>query len=87
MRIGIARDHAFGFYYPDDLAALRAAGAELVPIDTLHDARLPAVDGLFIGGGFPEVYMAELEANASLRARHRRSHRRRPVRPMPNAAG
>jgi cobyrinic acid a,c-diamide synthase len=49
LRIGIARDRAFGFYYPDDLAALQAAGAELVPFDTLHDRRLPAIDGLFIG--------------------------------------
>ena len=68
IRIGIARDRAFGFYYPDDLAALRAAGAELVPFDTLRDAHLPMVDGLFIGGGFPEVFMAELQANASLRS-------------------
>ncbi len=68
LRIGIARDKAFGFYYPDDLAALRAAGAELLPFDTLHDAHLPRVDGLFIGGGFPEVFMAELQANASLRS-------------------
>jgi cobyrinic acid a,c-diamide synthase len=67
LRIGIARDKAFGFYYPDDLAALQAAGAELVGIDTLHDARLPALDGLFIGGGFPELFMAELEANVALR--------------------
>ncbi|MBU6261065.1 MAG: cobyrinic acid a,c-diamide synthase, partial [Burkholderiales bacterium] len=68
LRIGIARDRAFGFYYPDDLAALEAAGAELVPIDTLHDARLPpALDGLFIGGGFPEACMDELAANAALR--------------------
>jgi cobyrinic acid a,c-diamide synthase len=71
LRIGIARDRAFGFYYPDDLAALEAAGAELVPIDTLHDSRLPAIDGLFIGGGFPETCMAELEANAALRAEMR----------------
>jgi len=68
VRIGIARDRAFGFYYPDDLAALRAAGAELVPFDTLRDAHLPTVDGLFIGGGFPEVFMAELQANATLRS-------------------
>jgi len=67
LRIGIARDRAFGFYYPDDLTALEAAGAELVPIDTMHDARLPALDGLFIGGGFPETCMAELEANVALR--------------------
>ena len=55
LRIGIARDRAFGFYYPDDLAALEATGAELVAIDTLHDARLPDIDGLVIGGGFPEA--------------------------------
>ncbi|HSN33460.1 MAG TPA: cobyrinate a,c-diamide synthase, partial [Ideonella sp.] len=59
LRIGIARDKAFGFYYPDDLAALQAAGARLLPFDTLHDARLPeALDGVFIGGGFPELFAA-----------------------------
>ncbi|EHR72132.1 cobyrinic acid a,c-diamide synthase [Burkholderiales bacterium JOSHI_001] len=68
LRIGIARGAAFGFYYPDDLAALQAHGATLVPIDMLADRTLPALDGLFIGGGFPEVYMAELEANRPLRA-------------------
>ncbi|MCE3269866.1 MAG: dsrN [Ramlibacter sp.] len=68
VRIGIARDRAFSFYYPDDLAALEAAGARLVPFDTLRDSRLPDVDGLFIGGGFPETCMAELEANAAMRA-------------------
>jgi len=72
LRIGVARDRAFGFYYVDDLEALEAAGAEIVPVDTLSDARLPDVDGLVIGGGFPEVYMAALEANASLRADIRR---------------
>ena len=67
VRIGVARDRAFAFYYPDDLAALEAAGARLVPFDTLRDARLPAVDGVFIGGGFPEMFLDELEANAALR--------------------
>ena len=67
VRIGIARDEAFGFYYPDDLAALRRAGAELVPIDTLNDHTLPTLDGLFIGGGFPETCMERLEANRGLR--------------------
>ena len=67
VRIGIARDRAFGFYYPDDLAALQAAGATLVPIDTLHDTRLPALDGLFVGGGFPEACLDALQANAALR--------------------
>jgi cobyrinic acid a,c-diamide synthase len=67
VRIGIARDAAFGFYYPGDLDALRAAGAELVEFDALRAAHLPQVDGLFIGGGFPETHMQELAANASLR--------------------
>ncbi|WP_035384720.1 cobyrinate a,c-diamide synthase [Ferriphaselus sp. R-1] len=67
VRIAIARDRAFGFYYADDLDALEAAGAELVPFDTLSDAHLPPVDGLYIGGGFPEACAVELEANASLR--------------------
>src|SRR5574341_1213934 len=68
LRLGIARDSAFGFYYPGDLEALRAAGVQLVPFDALRDRRLPAVDALFIGGGFPETHMAALAANAELRA-------------------
>jgi cobyrinic acid a,c-diamide synthase len=68
VRIGVAHDAAFGFYYPDDIAALQEAGAELVYFNTLTDATLPEIDGLFIGGGFPESYLHTLEANASLRA-------------------
>ncbi len=68
LRVAVARDGAFGFYYPDDIEALRAAGAELVFVDTMADARLPEVDALFIGGGFPETHMERLEANAPLRA-------------------
>jgi len=68
VRVGIARDAAFGFYYPGDLEALRAAGAELVTFDALHDERVPLVDGLFIGGGFPETHMDALAANSGLRA-------------------
>lgn len=68
LRVGIARDSAFGFYYPGDLEALRDAGAELVPFDALRDKRLPAVDALFIGGGFPETHMDALAANAEMRA-------------------
>jgi cobyrinic acid a,c-diamide synthase len=71
VRIGIARDAAFGFYYADDLESLERAGAELVPFNTLTDARLPEVDGLFIGGGFPETHARELEANGALRAQIR----------------
>jgi len=67
IKVGVARDAAFGFYYPGDLDALQAAGAELVMFDALRDARLPAVDGLFIGGGFPETHMDALAANRALR--------------------
>jgi len=67
VRIGIARDAAFGFYYPEDLTRLRRAGAELVPFDTLHDTSLPEVDGLLIGGGFPETQMEALERNQPMR--------------------
>lgn len=68
VKIGIARDTAFGFYYADDLEALEATGAELVFFNTLSDTQLPEIDGLFIGGGFPETQMAALEANGALRA-------------------
>lgn len=67
LRIGIARDAAFGFYYPDDLDALQQAGAELVFFNCLDDEQLPDVDGLFIGGGFPESFLPELHANQSMR--------------------
>jgi cobyrinic acid a,c-diamide synthase len=67
LRIGIARDRAFGFYYPGDLEAFRQAGAELVDIDTLHAPALPQIDALFIGGGFPERHAAALSANHGLR--------------------
>ena len=87
VRIGIARDAAFGFYYPGDLEALRAAGAELVAFDALHD-RAPAA------GGRP-VHRRRIPRNAHGRARGeqrpaRRAARRRSkpgCRPTPSAAG
>jgi len=66
VRIAIARDAAFGFYYPDDLEAFEQAGAELITFDTLTDSHLPEADGLFIGGGFPETQLEALSANKSL---------------------
>jgi cobyrinic acid a,c-diamide synthase len=67
-RIGLAHDRAFGFYYADDIDALKAGGAELIAIDTLMDNHLPdRLDGLLVGGGFPEMFMVELEANRTLR--------------------
>jgi cobyrinic acid a,c-diamide synthase len=73
IRIGIARDRAFGFYYSDDLEALVDAGAELLAFDALRDSRLPPVDALFIGGGFPETAAPMLQSNSALRAQIRRA--------------
>jgi cobyrinic acid a,c-diamide synthase len=65
-RIGVIRDRAFNFYYPENLEALMENGAELVFTDSFHD-RLPEIDGLYIGGGFPEFFLKELEENRGLR--------------------
>jgi len=68
-KIAVIRDSAFHFYYEDNLEALRQQGAELVFINSLEDQALPDdIQGLYIGGGFPEVFAAELEANKSFRA-------------------
>lgn len=67
LRLAYAQDRAFGFYYQEDLDRLRELGVELLPLDTLGDARLPKCDGLILGGGFPEMFIEELEANGSLR--------------------
>jgi cobyrinic acid a,c-diamide synthase len=66
-RIGLARDEAFHFYYADNLARLEGLGAVLVPFSPLHDSALPDVDGLYIGGGYPEAHAAALSANAAMR--------------------
>jgi cobyrinic acid a,c-diamide synthase len=65
-RIGIAMDEAFHFYYEDNLRRLAHLGAELVPFSPLRDQRLPDVDGLYLGGGYPEVHAAALAANRGM---------------------
>ena len=68
LRIAIAQDPVFGFYYPDDMEKLRQAGAELLPFNTLQDTALPEdIDGLIIGGGFPETHMQALATNVEMR--------------------
>jgi cobyrinic acid a,c-diamide synthase len=71
-RIGYAQDEAFHFYYEDNLRRLRAAGATLIPISPIHDSGMPEVDGLYIGGGYPEVHAQALAANSSMRDSIRR---------------
>ena len=72
VRIGVARDRAFCFYYEDSLDLLRQLGAELIPFSPLADERLPdGLQGLYLGGGYPELYAAQLEKNAALRGQIR----------------
>jgi cobyrinic acid a,c-diamide synthase len=66
-RIGYARDAAFHFYYEENLRRLTELGAELVPFSPLADGRLPDVDGLYLGGGYPEVHAAALADNRTLK--------------------
>jgi cobyrinic acid a,c-diamide synthase len=67
LRLAYLHDRAFGFYYQEDIDTLRDAGVEMLPVDALKDGALPDCDGLLIGGGFPEVFAEELEANAGIR--------------------
>ncbi len=67
-RIGVFRDSAFTFYYPENLEALEHAGAELVFLSPLNASSLPEVDALYVGGGFPETHAARLAQATALHA-------------------
>lgn len=67
VRIGVIQDSAFQFYYAENLEALKDEGAELITVNALKDESLPDLDGLYIGGGFPETSARELAANSSFR--------------------
>ncbi len=67
VRIGVAQDEVCSFYYPSSLEVLAEFGVELVPFSPLNDSRLPDVAGVVLGGGFPEMFVKELSANASMR--------------------
>lgn len=67
VKVGIIKDRAFTFYYPENLESLEQAGAELVFINALSDQGIPDIDALFIGGGFPEIFARELSRNRPFR--------------------
>ncbi len=66
IRVGVANDEAFCFYYPENLEVMRDNGAEIVTFSPIRDA-LPDADAFYLGGGYPELYATQLEDNASLR--------------------
>jgi len=68
VRVAVVRDTAFSFYYPENLEALEAAGAQVVPVSATRDPALPDVDALYVGGGFPETNVESLAANAGFAA-------------------
>jgi len=72
ITIGVIRDRAFTFYYPENLEFLAENGAQIRFIDALSEEDLPAVDALYIGGGFPEIFARDLAANDTLRQSIRR---------------
>ena len=68
VRIGVAQDQAFCFYYPDNLELLKAAGAEIITFSPIYDDTLPDVEMLYLGGGYPELHGEVLARNVSMRA-------------------
>ncbi len=75
VTVGVARDEAFTFYYPESLATLHELGAEIVYFSPLHDDVLPQADGYIFGGGFPEIFARELSANVPMIDSVRRNSR------------
>jgi cobyrinic acid a,c-diamide synthase len=74
VKLGVAKDEVFSFYYQDNLEALEANQAELVYFSPLNDAQVPDVDAVYIGGGYPEIFARELEANQLMRKSLKKFH-------------
>jgi len=74
LRVGVARDEAFTFYYEDNLDLLRHWGFQVVEFSPLHDSSLPPADLLYLGGGFPEVFAEPLSRNAAMKEALLRFH-------------
>ena len=69
IRVAVARDNAFCFYYEDSLDVIKSMGAELVEFSPMDDSAIPAgVDGIYLGGGYPELYAEKLSQNISMRS-------------------
>lgn len=66
IKIGVARDEAFSFYYPESLSVLQRLGAEIICFSPLRDSKIPPVSGLIFGGGFPEIFAERLASNKSM---------------------
>lgn len=75
IRIGVALDAAFTFYYQDSLDYLEELGAQIIYFSPLKDESLPEVDGLYLGGGFPEMFLPQLTANQSMLSSIREAHK------------
>jgi len=75
LRIGVARDEALSFYYQENLDLLSCLGAEIVPFSLLNDKALPSgIQGIYLGGGFPEIFSARLSSNRAMKASMRDFH-------------
>lgn len=67
VKIGVAMDEVFNFYYTENLEALKANNAQILPFSPYKDEEIPDVDGIYFGGGYPEIFAKELESNQSMR--------------------
>jgi Ni-sirohydrochlorin a,c-diamide synthase len=76
VRIGVAMDEAFNFYYRDNLEQMELSGAKVVPFSPVHDTSLPNVDAVYIGGGYPEIYARELSENRGMQRSMQKAHER-----------
>jgi len=74
VKIGVAHDEVFTFYYQENLEALEDNSAKIVPFSPYHDEEVPDVDALYIGGGYPEIFSKELENNTSMRNSVKKFH-------------
>lgn len=74
LRLGVAKDAAFCFYYADNLDILRDYGVEIVPFSPMHDRKLPQVDGLYLGGGYPELHLDVLSNNTAMMTQMRTAY-------------